>query len=128
MARIEMDSDWMTHVDSAVHDYFEHDLGPDILHKMQTKAPVKTGALRESLGMNITDGILYVGSGIGDRPAVDYAYIVENGSRPHIIRPKNPDGVLRFEVDGTIVFTKEVHHPGTPATHFMRESLYEERR
>lgn len=41
--------------------------------------------------------------------------ILEFGTAPHIIRPKNPDGVLAFGTLEGMVFTKEVEHPGTPA-------------
>ena len=43
-----------------------------------------------------------------------YSAILEGGSRPHVIRPRNPDGFLRFTGrDGTVVYAKRVQHPGT---------------
>jgi hypothetical protein len=41
------------------------------------------------------------------------AAIIEYGSMPHFILPR-AGKVLRFEVDGDVVFAKWVHHPGTP--------------
>jgi hypothetical protein len=41
-----------------------------------------------------------------------YAAIIEFGSMPHFILPRNVKA-LRFEVDGEEVFAKWVHHPGT---------------
>ena len=47
------------------------------------------------------------------RAGAPYAAIIEYGSMPHFILPRTAK-VLRFEVDGDVVFTKWVHHPGTP--------------
>ena len=64
-----------------------------------------------------------------------YGY-VDKGTKPHIIRPKRPGGVLAFpsvstpktkpgrlrsgygRKGKTIVFAREVHHPGTKARDF----------
>jgi len=64
-----------------------------------------------------------------------YGY-VDKGTRPHIIRPKRPGGVLAFpsvsapktkpgslksgrgKRGGATAFTREVHHPGTKARDF----------
>ena len=49
-----------------------------------------------------------------------YASFVENGTRPHEIRPKRAGGVLRFVAsDGAVVLTRRVMHPGTTALPFM---------
>lgn len=67
------------------------------------------------------------------RRGADYAYIgqvktddpiapfVENDTRPHIIRPKNPNGFLRFRLwpSGQLVFAKMVRHPGTTGHHMV---------
>lgn len=42
-----------------------------------------------------------------------YASILRTGQRPHPITPRNPNGVLAFDVDGQTVFTRRVNHPGT---------------
>lgn len=55
-----------------------------------------------------------------DHPAVRY---VLDGTRPHLIRPRRPKGVLRFEVDGRVVFTRLVRHPGTRPNDFMARAL-----
>lgn len=47
------------------------------------------------------------------RAGAPYAAIIEYGSMPHFILPRTAK-VLRFEVDGDVVFAKWVHHPGTP--------------
>jgi hypothetical protein len=48
-----------------------------------------------------------------------YAAILEKGSRPHIIRPKKPGGVLRFNVGGQWVSARQVRHPGTKPYRFL---------
>lgn len=47
------------------------------------------------------------------RAGAPHAAIIEYGSMPHFIFPRTAK-VLRFEVDGDVVFAKWVHHPGTP--------------
>lgn len=50
---------------------------------------------------------------------VPYAPFVEEDTRPHVIRPRKPGGVLRFKVGGQTVFARIVHHPGTKGQHFL---------
>ncbi|MFJ8852371.1 hypothetical protein [Streptomyces sp. NPDC102437] len=60
-----------------------------------------------------------------DHPAVHY---VLNGTRPHLIKPRRANGVLRFEVDGgRVVYTKLVRHPGTKPNNFLARALREGR-
>lgn len=51
------------------------------------------------------------------------ALYVTGGTRPHIIRPRRPGGVLRFTVDGQVVYARVVHHPGTKPNNFLIEAL-----
>ncbi|MGW1501186.1 hypothetical protein ACWCQW_21845 [Streptomyces mirabilis] len=55
-----------------------------------------------------------------DHPAT--LFVLE-GTRPHIIRPRRAKGVLRFEVDGQVVFAKVVRHPGTRPNNFLARAL-----
>lgn len=48
---------------------------------------------------------------------------VLNGTRPHMIFPRRPGGVLRFTVGGQVVFARYVSHPGTRAQPFLQEAL-----
>jgi hypothetical protein len=105
--------------------------GKEILRVTKMNTPVKTGALRDSWRQ--TPPAPYQAEG---QPAwrtvvstdVSYAPYVENGTglwgpkhAPYIIRPKNPAGFLRFVAkDGTVVFAKQVLHPGSPGN-FMLE-------
>ncbi|MDQ1018975.1 hypothetical protein [Streptomyces afghaniensis] len=54
-----------------------------------------------------------------DHPA---ARFVLDGTRPHIIRPRHAKA-LRFEVDGGVVYSAIVRHPGTRANNFLRRAL-----
>jgi len=55
-----------------------------------------------------------------DHPA---AHFVLNGTKAHWIAPR-PGGVLRFEVDGEVVFTrKPVWHKATPPNNFLMKAM-----
>ena len=47
--------------------------------------------------------------------------LLENGTRAHTITARNAR-MLRFYQNGQVVYRYSVHHPGTKATHFMREA------
>ena len=46
---------------------------------------------------------------------------VDLGTRPHMIRPKSPDGILRFEVDGEVVFSTYAQHPGFKGRNYTKQ-------
>ncbi|GAA3172480.1 hypothetical protein [Nonomuraea roseoviolacea] len=49
---------------------------------------------------------------------------LEVGTRPHVIRPRNPNGWLRWVgSDGKVHFAKKVNHPGTRAQPHLRPAL-----
>jgi hypothetical protein len=52
---------------------------------------------------------------------------VEFGTSPHTITPNDAE-VLRFEVDGEVVYTQKVEHPGTDPRPFLRPAVNEARR
>jgi len=91
-----------------------------ILAEMEARVPVKTGKLRRSLRIEVqTDRVI-----IGPNPVIaPYAGYVEYGTKPHLIRPKSPTGVLRFQIGPTTVYTKLVHHPGTKPNPFVKEAF-----
>lgn len=60
---------------------------------------------------------------IGSR--VQHAMVHHVGSRPHIIRPRRPGGVLRFTVGGIVYFRSFVRHPGTRPNYFLSSWLRE---
>lgn len=53
----------------------------------------------------------------------DYALLHHEGSRPHMIRPRRPNGALRFMKDGKVIFAKIVHHPGTKPNRYLSDNL-----
>jgi len=87
-----------------------------ILAEMEARVPVDTGNLRRSLGVRVHNDRVIIGPNVNQAP---YAGYVEFGTKPHVIRPKRAGGVLRFNVGGTIVYAKVVHHPGTKAQPYV---------
>lgn len=61
-----------------------------------------------------------------NHPAVHF---VLKGTKPHPIRPrrkKNKNGrpaMLRFKVDGEVLYRREVFHPGTKPNRFLQRAL-----
>lgn len=51
------------------------------------------------------------------------AIYVTGGTRPHRIVPRRPGGVLRFTVNGQVVFARYVNHPGNKPNDFLRKAL-----
>ena len=84
-----------------------------ILAEMESRVPVKTGQLRTSLAVRVEADKVIIG------PNTPYAGYVEFGTKPHVIKPKNPDGVLVFKVGGTTVYARKVNHPGTQAQPYV---------
>ncbi|MGW1989572.1 hypothetical protein [Embleya sp. NPDC001921] len=60
---------------------------------------------------------------ICDHPATNF---VLDGTRPHIIRPRRAKA-LRFVVDGEVVYSAIVRHPGTRPNNFFARALREGR-
>ena len=85
-----------------------------------TMVNVQTGNLRNNLEYSYrkTGDIVKI-TITSDTP---YSSFVHEGTRPHIIRPVRKQ-VLKFQVGGRTVFTKEVNHPGTKARPFLRKAL-----
>ena len=77
------------------------------------RSPVDTGGLRNA---HRAEDIRV--TGMTARTAVvadkDYAAAVHDGSKPHIIRPKNKKA-LAFKAGGRTVFASSVRHPGAAA-------------
>jgi hypothetical protein len=55
-----------------------------------------------------------------DHPADRY---VLDGTRPHLIRPRRRNGVLRFVVDGQVVYSAYARHPGSRPNNFLARAL-----
>lgn len=93
-----------------------------VMNRAKILAPVDTGRLRSSIRIE-SRRLLSLRSVYTIGSDVSYAPMVHDGTRPHQIRPKRPDGVLRFRVGGRIVYAKVVNHPGTRARPFLDDAL-----
>lgn len=84
--------------------------------------PVDTGRLRGSIGNPSEEGIFDVTrNSVAFGTAVEYAFDVEFGTAPHIIKPGSK-GFLAWKDKTTkkwIYTKKEIHHPGTKGRHYM---------
>lgn len=85
-------------------------------------APVNTGRLRGSI--QAQPKFTFRGPTVRVSADVNYATFVENGTAPHVIRPRNAKA-LKFKIGGRVVFARVVHHPGTKAVHFMARAVRE---
>lgn len=83
-------------------------------------APVDTGRLRGSI--QAQPRFTFRGPTVRVSADVNYATFVENGTAPHVIRPRNAKA-LKFKIGGRVVFARVVHHPGTKAVHFMARAV-----
>ena len=91
-----------------------------------TNAPMGTGKYKQSIKVYPTetkDGV--ISTKIGTEMMVgnyNLGYLLETGTSPHMIYPKNSK-VLAFEIDGMTIFAKEVHHPGFKAMPHFEPAL-----
>lgn len=94
-------------------------------------APMKTGDFISSIEVSDTS----VNNGeikttIGSRmqvvsnegKAYNLGMLLETGTSPHTIYPSNAK-YLVFKIDGKLIFTKKVNHPGTKAYNFYHNAL-----
>ena len=79
-------------------------------------APWKTGHLAGSIVKEVEEGEASL------KALASYAVYVEKGTAPHEIRPVNAS-VLAFEVNGRMIFTPLVNHPGTKPNPFMQRAV-----
>ena len=90
-----------------------------LLRYADRNTPNKTGTLRRGNQSEV------IASGDYGRVfnQVPYANFVHGGTRPHVIRPRSPGGVLAFKIGGQMIFTKRVNHPGTKANPFYDHAV-----
>lgn len=84
---------------------------------LKATAPIVTGELRRKTGVEVTSQTQQRITAEA-RSDTEYAQFVTMGTRPHVITPKRPGGVLVFPSGGETVFTRKVNHPGTKANDF----------
>lgn len=91
------------------------------LLKAKRQVGFRTGALQRNIRAyhlgNFTGQ--YVGL-IADKP---YALMHHEGTRPHVIRPTEPGGVLVFGKGSRVIKTREVRHPGTKPNRYLSDQL-----
>jgi hypothetical protein len=94
--------------------------GEAALKDAKREVHVNTGKLRSSLHKrhlgNVTGQSLWIGSN-----TVSYAYMHHEGTKPHLIAPKNGT-VLRLK-SGRVVHGS-VMHPGTKPNRFLSSQLH----
>jgi hypothetical protein len=82
---------------------------------------VRTGRLKASIHKkhlgNVTGQYLWIGSNL------HYAYAHHEGTKPHIIRPKNDQKLVFRGRSRAIVHTAVVRHPGTRPNPYLRAQL-----
>lgn len=88
-----------------------------LLTEMEARVPVDSGDLRRSLAIRVEGSRVIIG------PNTPYAAYVEFGTAPHDIRPKSPNGTLRWTKNGQVFYARVVHHPGTKPQPFVRDSF-----
>lgn len=55
--------------------------------------------------------------------SVSYALLHHEGSKPHVIRPKNAHVLRWIDEDGNVRFAQVVHHPGTKPNRYLADNL-----
>jgi hypothetical protein len=108
---------WMLRTILRVDSLAKRKLSGQVLH-------VRTGNLRSSQGpptIEIRGGKLVA----VEVNTASYARALHDGSRPHEIRPRRRAWLTGWSYGGAPVFTKVVHHPGTRAKPWLRDSLTE---
>jgi hypothetical protein len=98
-------------------------LGRRIVTNARRRVPVRTGALRDSIGSSVSSNASAVRLEVFATAA--HARFVHDGTRPHVIRPRRARA-LRFEMGGRAVFAAHVQHPGTKAAPFLAEAVADE--
>lgn len=93
-------------------------IGAAVLKNIDSRTPYKTGQLVRGNSFEVmgNDAVAFSND-------VYYASYVHNGTKPHVIRPKNSP-ILVFEINGqTIITSKPVNHPGTKAQPFITQGI-----
>jgi hypothetical protein len=98
------------------------EMGDFAFTQMYSNAPWRTGNLAMSIKKEVSEGKVVI------KPLASYAFFVEKGTAPHLIRPVNAS-CLAFQSGmlGGMVFAKLVHHPGTKPNPFVAQTALETR-
>jgi hypothetical protein len=110
-------ADLEAHLGAAIDHLMDH-LGGLVEDDARNMAPKRTGKLAASIRHEVNDGVFRVGSDL-DRTAW-----VEEGTAPHVIRPKNGKALFWEGAEHPYAL---VNHPGTRAQPFLRPALFTKR-
>lgn len=86
----------------------------DVKERMRQLAPVDTGHLRDSIAVVKMGDRYHIGP-----VNVPYAAAQEYGAKPHVI-VASPGKLLAFPINGKMVYTKQVNHPGNKPHPYVR--------
>ena len=87
----------------------------DLRSALVRNCPVDNGLLKNSIEVLLDGNSLKI-------YMFDYGIMVDLGTKPHIIRPKNKKALHWGGKNGPVV--KEVHHPGFEGTGWIRNVFY----
>lgn len=91
-----------------------HDIEADGKRFLIINGAVDTGHLLNSVSTTVAGLFAEIG------PTAEYGAVIEDGvPHPYTIRARD-GGMLRFEVDGHVVYAKDVTHPPVPPRPYMR--------
>jgi|SRR5690606_1286578 len=111
MARIVWHEEGFRGIDRAIVDFME-DLGERVKNAAMGLAPVDTGALKSSIRLDMEGKTAIISAN------THYAVYQEEGTGPHIM----DDGPYCWP--GASHTVDDIHHPGNPAVHYLKNALY----
>lgn len=97
----------------------------------KTFVRVRTGRLRTLIRLQVNAKKMRVDVVAGKSGLTPYTMFEHDGTNPHIITAKKMrgrgkrrrQGMLRFTVNGQVVFRRSVMHPGTSGSQFLVRAL-----
>lgn len=95
-------------------------IGRKIVTGAKMQVGVQTGQLRRSIKM---EHVYYTsGAAIKVGSTLSYAHLHHEGSRPHLITPKNGE-FLKFGRGTRVIYARQVAHPGTKPNRYLSDQL-----
>jgi HK97 gp10 family phage protein len=122
VSRIRLNPSEMRAVMGSFADRDAKRVAEQVQARAKVLAPVDTGRLRASI--KIQRKLTFRGPTYTVYTNVKYAPYVEQGTRPHVIRPKTKKA-LKFKMGGRTVFATVVNHPGTRPQPFLGRAVRE---
>lgn len=95
----------------------------EVSGRAKLQAGFKTGKLKLSIGVYGHRRIQTIGQEIRVGSNLNYAYYHHEGTRPHIITPRESGGTLVFRKGSKVIKTEMVRHPGTRANKYLSSQL-----